>query len=56
MKQQADRNRMERVFDVGDRVFVKLHPYKKLSSKQRGKTIWHQGFMDPTISRKILAK
>lgn len=27
MKQLADRHRSERVFDIGDWVFVKIHPY-----------------------------
>ena len=37
MKQQADRNRTKRSFEVGDWVFVKLQPYKQLSLKQKGK-------------------
>ena len=37
MKQQADRNRTEREFEVGEWVFVKLQPYKQLSLKQKGK-------------------
>ena len=37
MKQQADRNRTEREFEVGEWVFVKLQPYKQLPLKQKGK-------------------
>jgi len=31
MKQLADRHRSERSFDIGDLVFVKLHPYRQVS-------------------------
>ncbi|KAL0295405.1 UNVERIFIED_CONTAM: hypothetical protein Sangu_2510600 [Sesamum angustifolium] len=33
MKKQADKERSEREFNVGDSVFVKLQPYKQLSLK-----------------------
>jgi hypothetical protein len=56
MKQQADRNRTEREFEVGEWVFVKLQPYKQLSLKQKEKTNWHQSFMDLIRSTKRLAK
>ena len=39
MKQQADQNKTEREFEVGEWVFVKLQPYKQLSLKQKGKHI-----------------
>jgi len=38
MKQQADRNRTETEFEVGEWVFVKIQPYNKLSLKHKGKT------------------
>ena len=34
MKQQADQHRSERFFYVGDWVFLRLKPYKKISLKQ----------------------
>jgi hypothetical protein len=37
MKQQANQNRKEREFEVGDWVFVRIQPYKQLSLKQHGK-------------------
>ena len=37
MKQQADRHRTEREFEVRDWVFVRLQPYKQLSLKKCGK-------------------
>ena len=37
MKQQADQQRNERSFDVGDWVFLWLQPYKKISLKQAKK-------------------
>ena len=33
MKQQADQHRSERIFDVGDWVFLWLEPYKQISLK-----------------------
>ena len=37
MKQQADQHRSERSFDVGDWVFLRLQPYKKMYLKQDNK-------------------
>ena len=37
MKQQADQHRSERNFDVGDWVFLRLQPYKKMFLKQAKK-------------------
>jgi len=37
MKQQADQHRIERSFDVGDWVFLRLQPYKQMSLKQANK-------------------
>ena len=37
MKQQADQHRSERSFDVGDWLFLRLQPYKKMSLKQANK-------------------
>ena len=37
MKQQADQNRTEKSFDVGDWVFLRLQPYKQMSLKQAKK-------------------
>jgi hypothetical protein len=37
MKQQADQNRSERSFEVGDWVFLRLQPYKQMSHKQAKK-------------------
>jgi hypothetical protein len=54
MKQQADQNRTEREFEVGDWVFVRLQPYKQLSLKQHGKNKLAPKFYGPyQINRKI---
>ena len=37
MKQQAYQHRNERSFEVGDWVFLRLHPYKQVSLKQSKK-------------------
>jgi hypothetical protein len=37
MKQQADQHRSERIFEVGDWVFLRLQPYKLMSLKQANK-------------------
>ena len=37
MKQQVDQHRSERSFDVGDRVFLRLQPYKQMSLEQSNK-------------------
>jgi hypothetical protein len=37
MKQQADQHHSERSFEVGDWVFLRLHPYKQMSLKQAKK-------------------
>ena len=37
MKQQVDQHRSERSFDVGDWVFLRLQPYKKMSLNQAKK-------------------
>ena len=34
MRQQADQCRTEREFEVGDWVFIRLQPYKRVSLKQ----------------------
>ena len=34
MKQQENKHRSERIFDVGDWVFLRLQPYKQISLKQ----------------------
>ena len=54
MKQQADRHRIEREFEVGDWVFVRLQPYKQLSLKQGGKNKLAPRFYGPyQINKKI---
>jgi hypothetical protein len=34
MKQQADQHRSERIFEVGDWMFLRLQPYKHMSLKK----------------------
>jgi hypothetical protein len=52
--QQADKNRTEREFEVGDWVFVRLQPYKQLSLKQHGRNKLAPKFYGPyQINRKI---
>ena len=47
MKQQADQHRTEREFESADWVFVRLHPYKQLSLRQRGKNKSFPKFFGP---------
>ena len=35
-KLYADRGRVERQFEVGDLVYLRLHPYRQSSLKQKG--------------------
>ena len=37
MKQQADQHRSERIFEVGDWVFLRLQPYKQMSLQNDNK-------------------
>jgi hypothetical protein len=46
MKQQADQHHSERIFEVGDWVFLRLQPYKQFpSSKPRRIINYHQSTM-----------
>lgn len=38
MKQQADKHRSDRTFEIGDMVYVKLHPYRQTSVAFRNNT------------------
>lgn len=54
MKQQADHNKTEREFEVGEWVFVKIQPYKQLSVKQKEKNKLAPKFYGPyQINKKI---
>jgi hypothetical protein len=54
MKQQADKHRTEREFELGDWVFVRLQPYKQLSLKQQGKNKLAPRFYEPyQVNKKI---
>ena len=56
MNQQADLRRSAREFEVGDWVFVRLHPYKQLLLKQQGKNKLAPKFYGPyQINKKISA-
>ena len=46
MKQQVDQHRIEREFEVGEWVFVRLQPYKQLSLKHQGNNKLAPKFMD----------
>ena len=46
MKRQADKGRSERVFQVGDRVYLKLQPYVKSSFFFEG----HRGGENPHLN------
>jgi hypothetical protein len=37
-----DRHRVERTFEVGDLVFLRLHPYKQCSLKKSGPRVCHR--------------
>ena len=37
MKQNVDKHRSERIFEVGNFVFVKLHPYISVANKINAK-------------------
>ena len=54
MKQQVDRHRTEREFELVDWVFVRIQPYKQLSLKQQGKNKLAPKFYGPyQIIRKM---
>lgn len=54
MTQQVDQNIIEREFEVGEWVFVKLQPYKQLFLKQKGKNKLAPKFYGPyQINKKI---
>jgi hypothetical protein len=54
MKQQADKGRTERSFQVGDRVFLKLQPYIQSSLAPRAnKNLAYKYFGPFTVLRKI---
>ena len=54
MKQQTDRHRTKREFEIGDWVFVRLQPYKQLSLKKNGKNKLAPRFYGPyQINKKI---
>jgi hypothetical protein len=54
MKQQDDQHRIEREFEVGEWVFVRLQPYKQLSLKHQGKNKLAPKFYGPyQINKKI---
>ena len=47
MKVQADQHRTERVFQVGDWIWLKLQPYKQSSAKARSNHKLSQKFYGP---------
>lgn len=47
MKQQENWKKTEKEFEVGEWVFVKLQPYKKMSLKQKGKNKLAPNFYGP---------
>ena len=47
MKQQADQHRSEHTFQVGDMVFLHLHPYKKSSLKDKRNQMIAPNISDP---------
>ena len=54
MKQQAEQHRTKKELKVADWVFVRLQPYKQLSTKQQGKNKLAPKFHGPyQIIRKI---
>jgi len=44
----ADKGRVERHFEVGDLVYLRLQPYRQSSLKQKGQRSLSLAFMDRT--------
>ena len=54
MKQQADKNRSERSFELGDWVYLRLQPHKQTTLKQGGKYKLEPRFYGPyKVLRKV---
>ena len=54
MKHQADQHRSECTFQVGDMVFIHIHPYKKYSLKLKGNQMLAPNISSPyTVLQKI---
>src|ERR1700678_3475917 len=53
-KIQADKHRVERTFEVGDLVYLRLQPYRQASTKRNGAKKLHSRFFRASkITRKI---
>jgi hypothetical protein len=53
-KVQADKNRVDRTFEVGDLVYLRLQPYRQASIKRSGMEKLQPHFFDPyRVSRRI---
>ncbi|XP_061369429.1 uncharacterized protein LOC133312269 [Gastrolobium bilobum] len=55
MKHQADKHRQERLFKVGDKVLIKLQPYRQLSVEKRSNHKLAKRYFGPYVVEQVIS-